>query len=77
LIEELLNSEENTIPTHHPKIMIAKVREYNWKNISAQTDQLVGLFDSQNNNNIVQTMKEMVPEYISSNSEYEVLDMKN
>ena len=77
LIEELLNSEENTIPTHHPKIMIAKVREYYWENISAQTDQLVGLFDSQNNNNIVQTMKEMVPEYISSNSEYEVLDMKS
>jgi len=77
LIEELLNSEENTIPTHHPKIMIAKVREYNWKNIASQTDLLVGLFETQDNNNIVQTMKEMVPEYISSNSEYEVLDVKN
>jgi FlaA1/EpsC-like NDP-sugar epimerase len=74
LHEELLNDKENTIPTHHPKIMIAKVREYQFDQISKQINDLVKLFASQDNVSIIKKMKEIVPEYISQNSVYEKLD---
>jgi FlaA1/EpsC-like NDP-sugar epimerase len=74
LYEELLNNEENTLPTHHDKIMIAKVKEYDWELVSRDVDQLISLFKSQNNLEIVRKMKEMVPEYISNNSVFEELD---
>jgi FlaA1/EpsC-like NDP-sugar epimerase len=74
LYEELLNDEENTLPTHHEKIMIAKVPVYDFKKISSELDQLVSLFNSQNNMEIVKKMKEIVPEYISNNSVFEKLD---
>jgi FlaA1/EpsC-like NDP-sugar epimerase len=74
LYEELLNNNENTRPTHHPKIMIASVREYEYDLVSQQIESLVSLFDLQNNNNIVKNMKQMVPEFISNNSVYESLD---
>ena len=74
LKEELLNSDENTKQTHHPKIMIAKVREYDWETIYKETDKLIDLFKFQNNDAIVKKMKQMVPEFISSNSVYEKLD---
>lgn len=74
LTEELLNSEENTLPTHHPKIMIGKVREYEWEDVSKNTDELIALFDLQDNFKIVEKMKVIVPEYLSSNSVYEELD---
>jgi len=76
LKEELLNSEENTIPTHHPKILVAKVREYDWRSISKEIDELIALFNTQNNLKIVQKMKDMVPEFISNNSTYQELDSK-
>lgn len=76
LVEELLNSKENTIPTHHPKIMIANVREYDWNLIKKETNELIAMFDQQNNEQIVKKMKEIVPEYKSSNSIYEKLDIK-
>lgn len=74
LFEELLANNENTIPTHHQKILIAKVKEYNFETISAEINSLIKLFDSQNNKAIVQKMKLLVPEYISNNSVYEQLD---
>ncbi|MBL4657567.1 MAG: polysaccharide biosynthesis protein [Flavobacteriales bacterium] len=74
LVEELLANEENTKPTHHPKIMIAQVREYEWDNIVREIESLIELFDSQNNEQIVKKMKDIVPEFISSNSEFERLD---
>jgi FlaA1/EpsC-like NDP-sugar epimerase len=74
LYEELLNSKENTLPTHHPKIMIAKVAEYDHAEVSKNTDELVGLFEKQDNEAIVRKMKAMVPEYKSHNSVYEKLD---
>jgi FlaA1/EpsC-like NDP-sugar epimerase len=74
LFEELLNDRENTMPTHHPQIMIAKVQEYDTATISKSIDDLIALFDTQNNLNIVSKMKEIVPEYISNNSVYEALD---
>src|SRR4030095_8898530 len=74
LYEELLATEENTIPTHHEKIMIAKVKEYDFEGVKASIEELIALFDSQDNKAIVSKMKEMVPEYISNNSVYEELD---
>ena len=75
LTEELLNSKENTLPTHHPKIMIARVREYPFPGISKNIKELISLFDGQNNEAIVRKMKEIVPEYISNNSVFEKLDV--
>ena len=75
LYEELLNTEENTIPTHHPKIMIAKVQEYNVQEIATAIDSLICLLVEQDNYSIVKKMKEIVPEYKSQNSIYEKLDV--
>jgi FlaA1/EpsC-like NDP-sugar epimerase len=76
LYEELLANEENTIKTHHAKILIAKVREYEFEDASKEIETLISLFDKQNNNAIVSKMKQIVPEYISNNSIYEELDLK-
>ncbi len=76
LYEELLANAENTVPTHHPKILIAKVREYEFEEVNKEIETLISLFDKQNNNAIVSKMKQIVPEYISNNSVYEELDLK-
>lgn len=73
LYEELLADEENTMATHHPKILIAKTRE-NSSQLGQEIDALIALFDEQNNQEIVLKMKEIVPEFISQNSTYEKLD---
>ena len=73
LYEELLADEENTLATHHPKILIAKTRE-NSIQLGQEIDALIALFDEQNNQDIVMKMKEIVPEFISQNSTYEKLD---
>ena len=75
LYEELLAAEENTLPTHHPQILKAKIRSEK-ADVILQIDQLIGLFERQQNDNIVSKMKEIVPEYISNNSEFELLDKK-
>ena len=75
LYEELLASEENTIPTHNPQILIAKTKENSDQQLKTIED-LIQLFDSQQNEHIVRKMKEIVPEYISNNSEFEKLDNK-
>ena len=75
LYEELLAEEENTIQTHHPLILKAKVR----KEEAAQIEEinlLIQLFESQKNDEIVTKMKQIVPEFISNNSDYEKLDKK-
>jgi len=74
LYEELLNSKENTIPTHHPRILIAKVREYNAGDVALQIDELIRLAGSGHDKEVVQKMKAIVPEFISQNSIYEELD---
>ena len=74
LYEELLADHENTIPTHHNQIMIAKVKEYDFESIAASIAQLIELFSKQNNQSIVKKMKELVPEFKSNNSIYEQLD---
>jgi FlaA1/EpsC-like NDP-sugar epimerase len=73
LYEELLAAEENTLPTHHAQILKAKTRVENSGTIEL-INQLIGLFEDQKNDSIVAKMKEIVPEYISNNSEFEILD---
>ena len=74
LYEEVLNDEEQTKPTHHPKIMIASVREYDFDEVLANELRLHELSTSFNDMAIVKLMKEIVPEYKSKCSKYEVLD---
>lgn len=74
LYEELLNSKENTIPTGHKKISVAKVREYNLCNVLADYDQLKELVLDMDKMGTVKQMKAIVPEFKSKNSIYEVLD---
>lgn len=74
LYEELLNDSENTIPTHHSKVLIAKVREYNFEYIGKLIELLIEEAVNQNNLQVVQRMKQIVPEFISRNSVYEELD---
>ncbi|MCB9189915.1 MAG: polysaccharide biosynthesis protein [Flavobacteriales bacterium] len=76
LYEELLTSSENTIPTHHPKIMIGKVEEYEFDQVSSRIQDLVESYDTQNNDILVKKMKELVPEYISNNSIFSKFDTK-
>lgn len=77
LYEELLANEENTLPTHHAKIMIAKVKPSNHEQIKADIDELSALFESQQNDAIVRKMKQIVPEFISNNSSFSALDIEN
>jgi FlaA1/EpsC-like NDP-sugar epimerase len=74
LYEELLNNKENTIPTYHPKIMIAKVDEYSSDVVFPKINELISSLPSHNNFLIVGKMKEIVPEFISRNSVYENID---
>ena len=74
LYEEVLSNGENCNPTTHSKIQIAKVREYPYDLALQQEDELYALSFSDDDMAIVKKMKEMVPEYRSRNSKYEVLD---
>jgi len=74
LYEELLANKENTIPTPHPQIMVAKVREYNHDEANTKIDGFIELIKNQDNMGVVRLMKEIVPEFISQNSIYEQLD---
>lgn len=74
LYEELLANEENTVNTHHPKIMIAKVREYDFEEVTQKIESLIQSQRNQNQAIMVKKMKEIVPEFVSNNSVFEKLD---
>jgi FlaA1/EpsC-like NDP-sugar epimerase len=74
LYEELLANTENTLPTHHGQILIGKVREYDYDEVKMMIDELIRSFNSQDNESIVQRMKELVPEFKSNNSIFQKLD---
>lgn len=74
LYEEVLSDKENTKPTIHPKIMVASVREYDYDMACANEERLLAATDSFDDMEIVRIMKEIVPEYKSQCSKYEVLD---
>jgi FlaA1/EpsC-like NDP-sugar epimerase len=76
LYEEVLADKEHTLPTHHPKILIGKVREYNFEEIKPQIEKLINCFETQDNFKIVELMKKLVPEFESNNSVFEKLDKK-
>lgn len=75
LYEELLNQKEITTQTHHPKIMIAKVQEYDYDSVSIQIDELIQYSFKCKNFLTVSLMKKIVPEFLSKNSQYERLDV--
>ena len=74
LYEEVLNELEGTKPTFHEKIRIAQVREYDFDEVCKAVDELVEISKKYDNMETVRKMKEIVPEYKSNNSVYEVLD---
>ena len=74
LYEEVLNDEEQTKPTNHPKIKIASVREYPYEEALKNEQDLYDLSFTYDDMAIVKKMKEIVPEYKSRQSKYEVLD---
>jgi len=76
LYEELLNDKENTLPTHHPQIMIGKIIAYNHYEIKAAINNLINTAKTHDNFQIVKIMKEIVPDFISRNSIYEKLDLE-
>jgi FlaA1/EpsC-like NDP-sugar epimerase len=76
LYEELLNDQENTIPTHHSKIMVAKVMDYDIAQVQEKFKEILNLHKHHNNIDVVKKMKEIVPEFKSQNSIYEELDIE-
>lgn len=74
LYEELLANEEHNLPTHHDKIMIAKVRTIEFNGVLEMVNELLSLFNEQDNKKLVTQLKRMIPEYKSLNSKYEDLD---
>jgi FlaA1/EpsC-like NDP-sugar epimerase len=76
LFEELLNNSENTIPTHHSRIMIAKVESYSFEEVNRYVDLFHDLIYDKNELKTVALMKELVPEFRSNYSRFEVLDTK-
>lgn len=74
LYEELLNNAENTMHTYHDKILIAKVREYDFDSVSRRVDKLIASAKRHYTLETVGQMKELVPEFVSANSVYENLD---
>ena len=75
LYEELLNDTENTLPTHHEKIMIAQVRTYEFESVKKNVKDLIHLACHYQDHDVVKSMKTMVPEFKSKNSIYEELDI--
>jgi len=74
LYEEVLSDAENSMPTHHPKILKAQVREYGFNEVAENINELIALFDKQDNLLIVKKLKQLIPEYISNNSRFTELD---
>jgi FlaA1/EpsC-like NDP-sugar epimerase len=74
LYEELLNDTSKTIPTYHEKIMIAEEIQDEYENLHDEIKELIGIANFFNNEDIVAKMKMIVPEFISMNSTFQVLD---
>lgn len=74
LYEEVLYKGEKEVATDHPKIHVAKVRQYEYEDVCQQFDELVGLARTADEMEVVRKMKSIVPEFYSNHSEYEVID---
>ena len=67
-------SAENTQSTHHQQILVGKVREYEFEEVTQFINELILLFNTQDNTRIVSKMKDIVPEFVSNNSVFQTLD---
>ncbi len=76
IYEEVLSNDENTLPTYHDRIKIAKVREISQQKVQQQIEELCEVNCTMDKMKIVGKMKEIVPEFISNNSEFDILDAK-
>lgn len=74
LYEELLASAEQTLPTHHNKISIAKVRNYRYEDARQSIEELLEINSHHHNKEAVMKMKAIIPEFLSKNSVFEKLD---
>lgn len=74
LYEELLSDEESTLPTHHPKIMVARMKPAAYYEVKEEMDRVAPVLPEMTREEVVQFLKFMIPEYISRNSPYEKLD---
>lgn len=77
LHEELIGTGETTKKTYHNKIMIIKTKKINYDSIKEKVNAISNNFRKLNNSDLVKFMKEIVPEYVSNNSEFEILDKIN
>jgi FlaA1/EpsC-like NDP-sugar epimerase len=74
LYEELLNDAATSLPTHHPKIMISKVPSGSFDDINIKVKTIIRAATRHKDKQVVKMLKELVPEFISENSEFEILD---
>lgn len=74
LFEELLHDSATTMPTHHPKIMITIMPQVDFEKFNKQIKQLIHVATMRKNEKVVKLLKDLVPEFISENSEFELLD---
>ena len=77
LYEEVLSNSENTLPTDHTRIRIAKVREYDYADALPAADELERLSREVEITTMVKLMKQIVPEFVSKNSMFEEFDVNN
>ncbi len=75
LYEELLNDTSTSLPTYHPKIMVSKVPTLDYVEITIKIKEIVALSEYGKRKEIVKKLKELIPEFLSNNSEYEILDV--
>ena len=74
MYEETLNNSEETFKTHHPKILIGKVAKVDLDKLNNSINKLIEYTEKQENDKIIKQMKEIIPEYISNNSEFSKFD---
>lgn len=76
LYEEVLNEKETTLPTPHPKVKVAKVRKYDYEAVKIEIQEMIDNAPNETPMQIVARMKQLVPEFKSQHSVYEILDKK-
>lgn len=76
LFEELLNDSSTSLPTYHAKIMVSKVPVVAYEEITGKIQEIIAISQHGKSREIVRKLKELVPEFLSNNSEYEVLDIQ-
>lgn len=77
LYEELLASAEDTLPSFHNKILIGKIRPYDYEEQNQKITDLLGNITKETDEALVSRLKDIVPEFISNNSVYESIDRRN